>query len=481
MPRRLVILVLGGVLALGVALPAAAAQPRIPIPGPLDGPLPEFAGSATRARPLDERPPPRNPQLTRNGRSGSGLAAGNGGFSPMPGPLGDGTGRLSGLEFGTCAGLAFGAGGQLIAVCNGPVGPGLRMIDPKSLETIDTFALPPRPNANRTDLAGGTHFIARPDGSLLIPANDRTLRVVIAGPTSLTGVGNIPLGGFLSRGERPFAVAAGFDGLDWVAGDKGAVIAVPRFGDPAHGIALDEPVAEDIATDPSGTYVVTREALYRIRANDSGRPRIVWRREVSGGHLDRLAGRIHPGSGTPPVIVDRSYVAVADAMNPPHVQVHDIADGGAHCTHPVFEGTDGSVEAHLVAAGRSVLVSNAYGYAGLLTTEGGRTTDGGLEQIRVGRKGCRTAWTSEQISPSSQAVVSRATGLLYTVVKPRSFPDAWNLAALDWRTGKLRFQALAGEGLGYNSEGGAIVLGADGAAYAGSFGGVTRFADRDGG
>jgi hypothetical protein len=73
--------------------------------------------------------------------------------------------------------------------------------------------------------------------------------------------------------------------------------------------------------------------------------------------------------------------------------------------------------------------------------------------------------------------VSRATGVLYTLVKPAGFPDAWNLAAIDWRTGKTRFAALAGEGLGHNSEGGAVVLGPDGSAYAGSFAGVTRFHD----
>jgi hypothetical protein len=74
-------------------------------------------------------------------------------------------------------------------------------------------------------------------------------------------------------------------------------------------------------------------------------------------------------------------------------------------------------------------------------------------------------------------VVSRKTGLLYTLEKPPGFPDAWNLAAIDWRTGERRFAALAGEGLGYNSDGGPVVLGPDGSAYAGTFGGIVRFSD----
>jgi hypothetical protein len=147
------------------------------------------------------------------------------------------------------------------------------------------------------------------------------------------------------------------------------------------------------------------------------------------------------------------------------------------CTVPVFAAGHGRVTAQLVVAGKSIVVSNAHGYDSLLTTEGGGTATGGIARVVVGKHGCRTAWTSPEISPSAQAVVSRATGRLYTLVKPRGFPDAWNLAALDWRTGATRFTALAGEGLGYNSEGGAVVLGPDGAAYAGTFGGVVRFAD----
>ena len=73
--------------------------------------------------------------------------------------------------------------------------------------------------------------------------------------------------------------------------------------------------------------------------------------------------------------------------------------------------------------------------------------------------------------------MSRATGLLYTIDKPAGFPDRWNLAALDWRSGALRFRVLSGEGLGFNSDGCAVVLGPEGVAYAGSFGGVERFED----
>jgi hypothetical protein len=474
---------IGVTLALLLAAPASAQQPAIPIPGPLDGPLPRFLGAAAAPQPLAHVSyNPQNAALAPDGRSGSGLAAGNGAASPFPGPLGHATTSASALQFGTCASLALDKDARVVAVCSGPLGPSLRLLDPKSLDTIATLMLPPRQSADRTDLAGGTHFIVRADGSLMVPTNGSTLITVAVDPTGLRQTGSLSLSGLLVSGERPFAVAAGFEGRDWVVGNQGTVVTLPRGRGAAHTLALHEPVAEDLATDPTGAYVVTRDALYRLQADGEGQPRVVWRQALPLGSADMNSGRIHPGPGTPPAIVARRYVAVADSLNPARVTVVRISGSDArrlYCAVPVFTPGQGSVEAHLVVAGRSIVVVNAYGYANPASTEAGRTTTGGIARVVVGRHGCRTAWTSDQISPSAQPVVSRQTGLLYTLVKPPGAPDAWNLAALDWRTGAFRFAALAGEGLGYNSEGGPVILGPDGTAYAGSFGGIVRF--RDGG
>lgn len=481
--RRAASTAIAGALLVALTPGSAFAQlPAIPIPGPLDGPLPRFTGAPTTARPLPGAHPTANPALAPDGRSGSGLAAANGAASPLPGPLGNGTTRSSALQFGTCASLAFDQSDRLLALCNGLLGPTLRLIDPASLATIATLSLPPRLSLDRTDLAGGTHLIVRADDSLLVPTNQGTLVSVAVDPNGLRTTGAVDLAGVLAAGERPFAVAAGYDDRDWAVGNQGTVVAVGRGDATLRALALGEPVAEDIATDPSGTYVVSRDALYRLVADAAGRPRIVWRLPIPSDAADPHAGRIHAGSGTPPAIVGGRYVAVADDRSPPRITVARIGGGDAGriaCAIPVFAAGAGSIEAHLVVAGHSIVAANAYGYDSLLTTEGGSTTQGGIVQIGVGSRGCRIKWTSNEISPSAQPVVSRQTGLLYTLVKPPGFPDAWNLAAIDWRTGSTRFTALAGEGLGFNSDGGALALGPDGAAYAGSFGGVVRFRDRD--
>lgn len=461
----------------------AATQPAVSIPGPLDGPLARYAGAPATAQPLPGPYRPANPALAGDGRSGTGLTPGNGAASPFRGPLGVGTTRTSALLGGSCGALAFDARGRLLSVCNGPLGPTLRLLNPKSLTTLASLTLPPRPGPDRTDVGGGTHFLVRADGSLLVPTNRSALLHLAVDPSGFRTLGSTDLTGVLASGERPFAVGGGFDGRDWIVGAQGTVVTIPRDGGRPRALALKEPVAEDLATDPTGTFVVTRAALYRLVATDDGTPRVVWRVPLGLGAIDNAAGRLHPGPGTPPAMVAGGYVAVADGLNPPNVVVVRVAGRDSRrlaCSVPVFDPGPGSVEAHLVVAGRSIVVANAYGYTGPLTTEGGGTTTGGLTRVVVGRRGCRVAWRSKLVSPSASAVVSRATGLLYTVVKPKGFPDAWNLTALDWRTGAQRFSVLAGEGLGFNSDGGPVALGPDGVAYAGSFGGVTRFADATG-
>lgn len=464
-----------------VALGGAATASAVPIPGPLDGPLPRFTGAPAMAQPLPGPYRPQNPALAPDGRSGSGLAAGNGSASPSAGPLGHGTTRTSTLIPGTCSGLAFDAAGRLLAVCIGPTGPVLYALNAATLATEGTYTLPPRSGADRTDVGGGPHFIVRADGTLLVPTQRATLQHLAVDPGGFRLQDTIDLGALLARGEKPFAVGAGYDGNDWVAGSAGTVVAVPRAaGGRARALRLGEPIAEDIATDPTGTYVVTRGALYRLLASTDGTPRVVWRLPLQTGATDNNAGRVHLGPGTPPALVAGGFVAVADGANPAHVIVARVAGRASRrlaCSVPVFKNGTSSVEAALTVAGRSLVVTNAYGYTNLPSTEGGRTTTGGIARVIVGTRGCRTAWTSPLVSPSANPVVSRATGLLYTVLKPKGFPDAWNLGAIDWRTGALRFQVLAGEGLGFNSDGGPVVLGPDGAAYAGSFGGVSRWAD----
>lgn len=465
LPRgRFLRMAIAVVFCLAVAAPAAAS---VPIPGPLDGPLPRFTGEPAAPQPLDGPFPPQNPALAPDGRSGTGLVAGNGASSPLPGPLGRLPARDSALLFGSCSGLAFDAQGRLLAACQSPLGPLLHLVHPRTLAVLDTLVVGPRPRLDRNELAGGTHFLVRADGTLLVPAADGTLRRIAVRGSQLVETGRIDLRPQLLAGELPFAVAAGFDGTDWVVGRAGTVVSVPRDGSPPAALRLGEPVQEDLAADPGGVYVVSERALYRIGPGAS----IAWRTPLRRGPDPAPPGRRHPGPGTPPAVLGSGVVAVADGAG--QLVVVEPGTGEPICDVPLF----GAIEAHLVAAGDAVVASNASGDSSPLATEGGQTTAGGLARVDVAPGGCKVAWRSDEVAPSSQAAVSRATGLLYAAVKPAGFPDEWALAAIDWRTGATRWRALLGEGLGFNSDGGPVVLGPDATAYAGSMGGVALVRD----
>jgi hypothetical protein len=74
--------------------------------------------------------------------------------------------------------------------------------------------------------------------------------------------------------------------------------------------------------------------------------------------------------------------------------------------------------------------------------------------------------------------LSLETGLVYTYVKPPGASTApWYLTGLDFRTGQVRFAALAGRGLGFNNNYAPVTLGPDGTAYVGVMGGLVRMSD----
>jgi hypothetical protein len=196
----------------------------------------------------------------------------------------------------------------------------------------------------------------------------------------------------------------------------------------------------------------------------------------------RKPGQLRAGSGTAPTLLGRRYLAFADNADPLAVHVLRRREGRRRrevCAVRLFPRGASAMEASLVAAGRSLFAANGHGYTDPLTVEGGRTTTGGLARVDLLRRarGCRVRWRSREVSPSGQPVLSRVTGLLYTMVKPAGVPDGWYLGALDPRTGQTVFRALAGEGLGHNPNHAGITLGPTGSAYVGTLGGVIALAD----
>jgi hypothetical protein len=147
----------------------------------------------------------------------------------------------------------------------------------------------------------------------------------------------------------------------------------------------------------------------------------------------------------------------------------------------VFSKGASNTDQSLIAAGRSLIVENNYGYSGPDSTQDGKTTSPGLERVDIDEDGtgCRSVWRSQETAPTVVPKLSAANGIVYTYTKDarEDGQDAWYLTALDFRTGKTLFKRLGGEGLGHNNNYAPVTLGPDGTAYVGVLGGLIGLRD----
>jgi hypothetical protein len=201
--------------------------------------------------------------------------------------------------------------------------------------------------------------------------------------------------------------------------------------------------------------------------------------------------------------MDGGLVAITDNADPMNVVVYkrgrQVSGPRQVCKQPVFEQGASSTDNSLIAAGRSIVVENNYGYTGpqerppSSASRGTPTTEPGVTRIDVDYAdgGCRVAWENTGVRvPTSVSKASSATGLVYVYEHPSadevryrdgeetdSPEDPWYLTALDVRTGRRVWSALTGSGLGYNNNYAPITLGPDGTAYIGTLGGLVAVRD----
>jgi hypothetical protein len=262
----------------------------------------------------------------------------------------------------------------------------------------------------------------------------------------------------------------------------------PSTGAVASTQLTGEAIGNSFAVDETGgVFIVSDHAMYRFDADpSSGAPVQTWREPYDRG--TRLKpGQPNFGSGTTPTLVGSDFVAITDNADPyMHVVVFrratSVTGSRLVCQVPVFGAYEGATENSLIAAGTSLIVENNYGYTGPSSTMNGGVTDPGVTRVDVAAdgSGCRTRWTNaRERVPSTVSKVSLATGLVYTYTKPQegNGADAWYLTALDFRSGRTVWSALAGTDLGFNNNFGPVTLGPDGTAYVGVLGGLVELRD----
>jgi hypothetical protein len=433
---------------------------------------------------------PRHPFMAPNQRSNLHTDAWQTDTNRLPGPLGRNMTRDSAVHFSDCASVTFDSKGRIVVVCVGLQGPsggaaGLNLIDPKTLDTLAKYDLPPRqPGLGTnvlTDFSGGGYFYLDNQDRAIVGTTTRHLLVVAEtlDKPGFTLQRDYDLTGAVPQGDKIISALPDWTGRYWFISTAGVVGTV----DPASGavkrVDTHEKIGNSFAVDETrGVYVVTDAALYRFQAGPDGTPTTSWRSTYENDGTTK-SGQTEAGSGTTPTLTPDGFVAITDNADPLNIAVYRRTDGAFVCRAPVFGKGASSTDQSLIGAGRSFIAENNSGYSGPAATEQGRTTVGGLERVDVDSAGhCNKVWHTNEIAPSVVPKLSLANGIVYTYTKPGGVrSDPWYLTALDFRSGKTLFKFKAGSGLGFNNHYAPVTIGPDGTAYVGSLGGLIATRD----
>jgi len=410
------------------AFPDVPVNPGGPIPSlPSDTLVPRFEGRPAIPRPMEHPPVPQHPFLSPNGTSSMHNDAYSTDAYDVSGPLGrhlSVTSRSYGVR--ECATMTFDSQDRIEALCGGLEGFTMMLIHPETLEPISELTMPGRDATSGknplTDICGGTYFFL--DGEDRAFATTTTSEIWEVRQTQddrLEKVRSWPLAPHLPEDDCLVAVAPDWQGRVWFFSQGGTVGTLDRRTGRVATMRLGkgEEIVNSVSTDESGgVYPVSTHAAYRLDADRRGRV-------------------------------------------------------------PVLARGASTTENSLVAAGRSLIIENNYGYEGPQSTMLGRSTRPGVARVLLRRHGCRVAWTSSETAPTSVPKASHGNGLLYVYTKPprQDGIDAWYLTAIDIRSGKTVWSRLTGTGTQWNNHYAAIYLGPDGTAYVATLAGLVRVAD----
>jgi hypothetical protein len=146
---------------------------------------------------------------------------------------------------------------------------------------------------------------------------------------------------------------------------------------------------------------------------------------------------------------------------------------------PVFTPGRSITDNGMIAYGRSLIVTNNYGYDRPTRPV---WTEGGVARVDVAPDGksCTLVWNNPEASQSVVPKMSTQTGLIYIYTREpvpsfdaqKDAAYAWYLTAIDFRSGQTQFKVLTGTGLNYNNN-----WAPTGAAYIGVLGGLLRVQD----
>jgi hypothetical protein len=498
----------GTLMALLLAPATAAAMPIPTTNGP--PPAPRYLGHFARPNPIRGiAKVPQNPFMERNGVSEIHDDAWQTDTYTWGGPLGYKPHEVSSyLPPGhDCGSITFDSRGRVISICIGAAGPQLYMFDPNTLATLATFELPPRtpqdvllnPNFFQ-DFENGGYFYLDNHDEVVTGTTSRHIYVIGENGTGFTLVHDYDLSSVLTLNEEFTSQIPDAHGLLWFTARQDGVVGTLDFATGAvHVIRLgngsEGEITKSLASDANGgVYIPTNQKLYRFvagqpddaagahageagrraRAVAAGVPQISWSVAYPNNGVSK-PGQLDAGTGTTPV-VSGSYVGIDDNADPTDVVIYRTSNGRQVCRVPVFHKGRSADENAMIAVGSSYLIENNYGYQNPANAQGDASSASGFARVDI--KGCRVAWTNTSIHvPSVVSKVSLATGLVYTYAYNPGPASPWYWTALDYRTGRVVYKVLAGNGIGYNNNYSGIAISPSGSEYVGTLGGIILLRD----
>lgn len=356
-----------------------------------------------------------------------------------------------------CPTLLHGGDGALLGLCTEYLGqsPSLKLLDTGSGAAIASLPI------TKGALLGGVYaYLDERDRVVIVDGNRDLLRITHTA-TSLAVTERTSLAPLIADGDAVVGVIPAYDGRVWfvtAAGTVGAVDSATGTGS-TYQLPAGEKVANSVSTVPGRFAVTSDHALY-VFDTTTAVPTLLWRFAYDRGTA-RKPGQLSWGSGATPVffgpLTGYEYVAITDNAAP-HMNLVVLRTDGAGtplCVRPLFtaEAASGTENAP-VAAGRSIFITNTYGYDyPALPDDAGPSVpsdadfDGGVARIDVDSAGtgCAITWS---VTTRSAALprLSVTDGRLYTAIQD-GLLNGFYAAALDASTGTVTDRALLGYGL----------------------------------
>ena len=266
-------------------------------------------------------------------------------------------------------------------------------------------------------------------------------------------------------GDKLNGLMADWQGRIWFqtagTGTRPGTVAAPRVGVivPSQWprvkwvkLGAGEVIWNGLAVTEQGTYCLTSKKLYRLRAGDDARPRIVWSAPYETTGKPR-SGQYSLGSGTSPTILGGGkYVGITDNARQLHMVVYRTAaklrPGQKRSVGrlALFKGLAGqAVENSLIGAGRSLIAENNSGYEWSFDADHTMSSTSnlpGIERVDIRKDGSGLVkvWENDDVAAMTTPKLSTKTGLVYVLARTRddqTGADVYYWTALDYRTGKV--------------------------------------------